>query len=49
MFACSLVSPNVTSFLFVRIHVAALLNAVQILYAVFCAIWVMLAVGFALL
>ncbi len=41
-------SPNVTCFLFVRIRVAALLNAVQIPYVVFRARWVMLAVSFLL-
>ena len=46
LLVCSL---NVTYFLFVRICVAALLNAVQSLYVVFCGRWVMLAAGFALL
>ena len=49
VFACSVVSPNVTCFLFVRSRVAVLLNAVQIPYVVFRARWVMLAVGFSLL
>ena len=48
MFAWSIVFPNVTCFLFVRSCVAVLLNAVQIPYVVFCARWVMLAVGFVL-
>ena len=48
VFACSMsiVLPNVTCFLFVRSLVAVLLNAVQNPYVVFCARWVMLAVGF---
>ncbi len=50
MFACFIVSPNVTCFLFVRIRMAALLNAVQIPYVVFrnacCRFCIVLIVGF---